>query len=91
MANSIAKFYHADVVGTINQSEVDKQRGVARIFWDKCRRGRDMFFTYFRIDYPRATIIEDAEVANEIARGQAGFAQGNGQQMPVPTGSPLPN
>lgn len=66
VANSIQKLYHTDVVGTINQSETDKQNGVARIWWDKSRRGRDMFWTYFRINYARALVYEDAEAASQI-------------------------
>jgi replicative DNA helicase len=69
IANSIAKLYDADVVGTINQSETDKQNGVGRIWWDKCRRGRDMFHTYFRIDYSKAYVYEDIEASGAVQGG----------------------
>lgn len=76
IANSIAKLYHADVVGTINQSEEDKQRGIGRIWWDKCRRGRDMFYTYYRINYSKCLVYEDQEVATEV---QTTATRGRGQ------------
>lgn len=70
IANSIAKLYNADVVGTINQTEEDKQNGVGRIWWDKVRRGRSAFFSYYRIDYARCWVGEDAEVAGLVQQGR---------------------
>lgn len=64
ISNSIAKLYDADIVGTINQTEEDKRNGVAKIFWDKNRRGRDMFHTFFRIDYARCMVYEEQNPAD---------------------------
>lgn len=69
IANSIAKLYDADVVGTINQSEQDKQNGVGRIWWDKCRRGRDMFHSYFRINYSKCYVMEEQGLENGVQAG----------------------
>lgn len=75
IANSIAKLYNADVVGTINQTEDDKQNGVGRIFWDKVRRGRGTFYTYYRIDYAKSLVIEDPAVAELVQQRRSGSSQ----------------
>lgn len=79
MANSIAKLYNADIVGTINQTEEDKVNGVGRIWWDKVRRGRSAFYSYYRIDYARSTVMEDDEVANLVQQGRQ-TGRNNGRQ-----------
>ena len=95
IANSIAKLYNADVVGTINQTEEDKANGVGRIWWDKVRRGRGTFFSYYRIDYAKSTIVEDMNVADQVqtnrrgggATQDEGGARGNSQTTSFPPAS----
>jgi energy-coupling factor transporter ATP-binding protein EcfA2 len=69
MANSIAKLYNADVVGTINQTEEDATNGIGRLWWDKVRRGRGKFFSHYRIDYARSMVWEDDSIANMVQGG----------------------
>ena len=76
VANSIAKLYHVDVCGTINQTEEDKANGIGRIWWDKVRRGRDMFFSPYRIDYARSSVVEDDAVMDLV--------QGSTRRQPPP-------
>jgi hypothetical protein len=92
IANSIAKLYNADVVGTINQTETDKVNGVGRIWWDKVRRGRSAFFSYYRIDYSRSWILEDGAAAAEVEQGGRGTRSGAPQPVhPQPAGpAPAP-
>lgn len=66
MANSIAKLYNSDVVGIIHQTKAEKTNGVGRLWWDKVRRGRDMFYSYYQIDYGRATVREDLQLAEAM-------------------------
>jgi len=90
IANSIAKLYNADVVGSINQSEEDMSNGVGRIWWDKVRRGRGNFYTYYRIYYAKSTIVEDETVAALVTptRGERQRAQAQGGQQPTPPLNP---
>lgn len=83
MANSIAKLYNADVVGIIRQTKEQKVNGIGSIWWDKCRRGRDMFHTYFRINYSRAHVWEDDELTRHMhealeAQNPSNNTNGNG-------------
>lgn len=86
MANSIAKLYNADVVGSINQTEEDMVNGVGRIWWDKVRRGRDKFFSFYRINYAFSKITEDAAVADMVqqGRGTRNGSPGSEQSAPPP-------
>lgn len=84
IANSIAKLYHADVVGIIRQTKEQKVNGIGSIWWDKNRRGRDMFTTYFRINYSRAHVYEDDELTNHMMQAQEAQNPSNQPHTPAP-------
>lgn len=58
VSTSMAKMYNCDVCGVIKQSRDDKTKGLGAIYWDKNRRGRDSFTSWFAIDYSKARVSE---------------------------------
>lgn len=67
VATSMAKIYNCDVCGVIKQNREDKTKGRGSIYWDKNRRGRDSFTTYFNIDYEKARVVECERPVSQIA------------------------
>ena len=77
-------------MGTINQTEEDQANGVGKVFWDKVRRGRGKFYSYYRINYAMSTIIEDMAVSEQLQNQRRGgrAATASNPQLPA-TGEPF--